>query len=378
MISYENIRHLQQFPSGPDSQVLSLYVNVDQSEAANLNRGFETVVENLFRRMGEDITSSGSDRHRLDIECKRVLEFLKDYTPKGVGLVVFSDSKHDLWWQRDLQVNVETEGRWSPQPWVRPLLELLEDHDHFGVVLIDKQHAKILTVDATGINQHADIQSDVPNKHATTGTDHIWSQTQMDRDHTKHIKWYAKRVADELAAVVDGNKITRLVIGGPVEATTIFTGELPRRFQQMIIDTISIPIDAGHERLSNELRAIQERAEHADEFKLVESMITSAHKGDRAVLGISETLSSIQEGRVHVMVVAREYHAQGKECDNCRVLTADGLEKCSFCGGKLEPAPDLINRASHKVLDQGGRVQIVSGAAADRLSEAGVGAVLRF
>lgn len=376
MISYDDVRQLQQYQSGPDALILSLYLNVDQSNAANLNRGFETVVENTFRHIAENPNSN--NKHRLEAECERVLRFLRSYTPKGRGLVIFSDSSKDFWWHRDLQVEVPTEARWSPQPWVRPLLEVLEDHDRFGVVLMDKQRARILTVDATGLEQHAEILSDTPNKHATTGTDHIWSQTHMDRDHTNHIKSHAKRVADDLGAIVERLKISRLVVGGPVEATSLFINELPKRLQQMIIGTISVPLDASYERLTNELRGVQEKAEHEDETKLVDSMITAAMKGDRAVLGLTATLAAIQEQRVYCLVVARDYHVEGKQCSSCQVLVVEGADNCSFCGGKLEAATDLINRASHRVIEQAGKVQMVSGAAAEKLAGTGIGAVLRF
>lgn len=375
MISYDDIRQLQRISFGPDSLVLSLYVNVNQGNQANLNRGFLTAVENTLRQMAE-----GNENHkeRFEAEAARVLRFLGDYTAAGKGMVIFSDSSRDFWWHRDLQVEVETVARWSPQPWVRPLLEVIEEHDHFGVVLLDKQRARILTVDASGIEQQSEVLSDVPNKHQATGTDHIWSQMQMERDHTKHVTWHVKRVAEELAAVVDREQVTRLVVGGPVEATSMFINELPKRLQQMIIGTVSVPLDANTNQLMAEVRAVQERAEHEDEVRLVESMITSTHKGDRGVLGISETLVMLQQGRVYCLVVARDYHVEGKECDTCRTLVADGLEKCSFCGGTLLPAPDLVNRVSHRVLEQSGKVQIVSDEAARKLAGIGIGAILRF
>jgi peptide chain release factor subunit 1 len=378
MISYDDIRQLQQYHSGPDSYILSLYINIDQSKAANLNRGFETSLENVFRQIADSQVTGENHKQKLDAECRRVLNFMRDYTPKGRALVIFSDSSQDFWWQRDLQVELPTEGRWSQNPWLRPLLEVLEDHDQFGVVLIDKQRARILTVDATGMEQQAEILSDVPNKHATTGTDHIMSQTQMQRDHEHHVQWHVKRVADELATIIDRKKLTRIVIGGPVEAISTFTNELPKRFQQMIIGTISAPLDANYERLSTELRAIQEKAEQEDEARIVESMITAAMKHDRAVLGIAETLTAIQEQRIYRLVVAKDYRIEGKECDTCHVLVADGAEKCFFCAGNLLPAPDLINRAAHRVLDQAGKVQMVSGEAADKLAGIGIGAILRF
>src|ERR1700730_2945307 len=183
MISQEDIRQLQHYRSIADSLVLSLYVNIDQSNAANLNRGFATSVEGLFRQISEDQRTNGGSKPRVEVECKSVRRFLDGYVPKGKALVLFSDSKQDFWWQHELQVELPTGARWSPQPWLRPLLEVIEENDRFGVVLIDKHRARILTVDAGGIEQLAEIMSDVQNQHATTGTDHIWSQGQMERDH---------------------------------------------------------------------------------------------------------------------------------------------------------------------------------------------------
>jgi GTPase SAR1 family protein len=73
MISYEEIRQLQQYQSGPDSFILSLYVNVDQSNATNLNRGFETRAENVFRQIAESQAEGENHKQRLDVERNRVL-----------------------------------------------------------------------------------------------------------------------------------------------------------------------------------------------------------------------------------------------------------------------------------------------------------------
>jgi peptide subunit release factor 1 (eRF1) len=381
MITYEDIRELQQYQPKSDSGILSLYVDVDQSRASNLNRGFETAVEDQCRRIAEQEAASENGKLvKFESERARVMRFLKDYTPKGKGLVIFSDSARQFWWHRDLQVEVPTKARWSSQPWVRPLLELIEHTDSMAVVLIDKQCGRVLSLDATGISQHSEVVSEVPNRHVTTPRDHIWSQAQMERDHVKHIKWHAKRVTDDLCSIIDRLKLTRLVIGGPVEATSIFIDDLPKRLRQMIIGTVSVPVDIGVDRLTSEVQAISMRAELEDELKIVESLITAASKGDRAVLGLSETLEAVNEGRVYRLVVNTDFRAQGTQCSFCGVLmSGEQAARCSFCDGTLEAAPDLINRASHKVIEHAGKVQLVSVAAAEKLATVGsVGAVLRF
>jgi len=227
MISDQDIKQLRRYTPDSDSCILSLYLNVDQSNAANLNRGFETSFESLCRRVLDNQNSDQAGRQRFEAECRLIRQFLRDYVPKGKTLVVFSDSKQNFWWQRDLQVALPSGLRWSQKPWVRPLLDLVEGHDRLAVVLIDKQRARIFAGETGEIEQQLEILSDVPNRHSTTGSDRIMSQGQMERDHDNHVQSHAKRTADELSSLIERLKLEKVVIGGPVEATSVFIGSLP-------------------------------------------------------------------------------------------------------------------------------------------------------
>jgi peptide subunit release factor 1 (eRF1) len=381
MIFYEDVRELHHYPSGPETAVLSFYLDVDQSKAANLNRGFETAAEDQLKQIVlEGQVPSGNGRLTdFAAERERILRFLRDYVPRGKSLVIFSDASRNLWWQRDLETDLPSGARWSSQPWLRPLLEIIEQRDCLAAVLIDTHRARIVALDATGISELADIVSEVEGRHHTTGTDHIWSGSQMDRERIKHLKWHAKRITEELIAISERLKFNRLVVGGPVEATSVFVDQLPKRLQQMILGPMSIPVDISSEKLKVELRGILERAEMEAELQIVESLITAARKGERAVLGLASTLNAVNEARVYRLVVGKTFHAEGKQCLACKCLIIGGGRTCHLCGGELEAARDLINRASSKVLDSSGRVQVVSGEAAEQLEDAGnIGAALRF
>ena len=379
MISQDDVRELRNYQAGPEGLILSLYVDVDQSKAVNLNRGFETVADNMLRLIAQERELDGGKMKQFEAERSGVRRFLSEYTPRGKGLVIFSDRSQQYWWQRETRVDIKDGARWSPRPWVRPLLEILQNHDHLCVVLIDQHRARLLTLDAAGWERLAEIESEVPNKHHTTGTDHIWSQSQMDRDRQNHVKSHVRRVAEQLAEAFDRLKPSRLVVGGSSETVTLFLEELPKRLQSEVIGSLAVPVDINLERLRSEIHELQAAAEHLDEVKLVDSLITSARKQDRAALGIKDTLSAVQEARIFRLIVCKSFRAAGSQCCGCGVLTVDGNGQCPYCGDRLDPAPDLINLVSHKVMEQHGKVDVISGEAEGKLMEAGgVGAVLRF
>lgn len=386
MIQYEDIRELQQYPASPGQAVLSLYVNVDQSNAANLHRGFETAAEDELRHVAEQEAGTGDNLPGFHASRDRVIQFLKNYSPKAKSLVIFSDASGKFWWQRDLQVEVSTKARWSPQPWVRPLLDLMEERDRLLAVLVDNQAASIFSLDATGLHKEGELESDVPNRHQTTGSDHIWSQGQMERDREKHIKWHVKRAVEETGLAVDRLKIGSIVVGGPVEATTVFIDQLPKRLAQMVIETIAVPVDLPPDKLTARLRSAKKKADEENELRTVESLITAALKHDHAVAGLSDILEALHSGRVHRLIVGKNYRIEGEQCTRCWRLLATVTGEpagqpvgCPFCGGDLQSAPDFVNRTTHKVFEQGGKVAIVSGLAEEKLKTVGsIGAILRF
>ena len=45
--------------------------------------------------------------------------------------------------------------------------------------------------------------------------------------------------------------------------------------------------------------------------------------------------------------------------------------ECEYCSGRVEPVEQMIDRVSQRVLDEGGRVEVVAGPAAARLAKLG-------
>src|SRR3954469_14914817 len=83
-------------------RVLSVYLDVDQSNAENLNRNFEVVFESKIKELGRTFEE---DYEQRDFEgcVAEIRKVLAAYEPRARGLVIFARSAGSLW-MRELHV----------------------------------------------------------------------------------------------------------------------------------------------------------------------------------------------------------------------------------------------------------------------------------
>ncbi len=93
------------------------------------------------------------------------------------------------------------------------------------------------------------------------------------------------------------------------------------------------------------------------------------------VVGLDETLSMANEGRVQVLLVERDYHQPGYQCTGCGYLTTQQLDKCLFCGSEFTEIPDAVEAVVTQVVDKGGNVEVVD---EEKMEDARIGALLRY
>jgi peptide subunit release factor 1 (eRF1) len=378
MISYEDIERLKAYVPRGNGWVLSLYLDVDQSKASNLKRGFETVLHNLLREVEGRVEEKA--REEFERNRARVLRFMRQYVPRKKSLVICCDARTDFWWDRDLPVLLPNVARFENAPYLRPLIEALDEYERYGVVLMDKEKARVFTVYLGEIEEHEVVFDELPRRTVTTSMDRLWSQKNLQRHHDAHVHWHAVRVAERLREFVDRYRCDRLVVGGTVEAISELMRVLPKRLSERVAGTISLPLTAPASEVLAEVMRLEEQVERRAEQHVVESLLTAAGKGDRAVVGPMATLEALNEGRIWRLVYARNPGLTGAACAQCGALFWEPQHQtCWYCGGTLEAVSDLLNRIVERTLALGGSVEEVRGPAAEMLEAAGgVGAFVRY
>ncbi len=90
-----------------------------------------------------------------------------------------------------------------------------------------------------------------------------------------------------------------------------------------------------------------------------------------------DILGALQEGRVHHLLVARNYHVEGRQCGSCRAVVIDNLGACPYCGQALGPAADAVDLAVHRAIECGAKVSLMDNVGP--LEQAGgIAAALRY
>src|SRR6478752_2782957 len=100
MISRTEVESLVRREPVNGSPVLSLYLEVDQSKASNLQRKFESGLKDLLRSI--EARLEGAQLENFAADAARAQEHVFHLEPAGKGLIVFADDSEGFFWSRQV------------------------------------------------------------------------------------------------------------------------------------------------------------------------------------------------------------------------------------------------------------------------------------
>ena len=365
--------------SKPGSPMLSVYLDVDPTREVNRQRGFEPALKNMLRSIERQIASE-RERKEFMANAGHVMRFVSGYKPAARSLVVFGRESDGFFWQRELQAPLHNDARWDDSPYLRPLTEVMNGSERYGVILADKARARLFTVFLGEIEEHAGVFTTADVRHTkTVGTDHWRSQTHFERTSDLHALWHLKQVAEKMDHLADAHEFNRLVLAGPVEATTELERLLSKRLLARLAGSMPLRVEATVTQVLEATRQFEQAKLGEEEVKRVRQLIATAAKKTHADIGLPATLKALRKNYVWRVIYAEGFAPQGRYCIRCTALMPEGQPACDYCGAAVTPVSDLIERVVERVLSLGGRAEMVRGAAAAALRKAGgIGAFMRF
>lgn len=365
MFSEKDLRALLDHTS--EGQVLSVYLNTDptevQSEAAKIQ------LRNLLKTVNlpEDVQVV---EHFINLEY--------DWAAKG--LVLFSDHSADFFRTYQFSLSVPDKVIIGDRPTIRPLVRLMDTFKGWGVVLVDKQGARLFSYDLGELVEMEGVLGDEVKQTKRGGGNAMHGRMGGSDPSGKVENTIERNIKDVIEYATEFFKhhhIRRILIGGTDDNIARFKDELPKSWQSLVVSDFSMSMTAGHldvlEQATQEVLAAQEKINQA----LVNQAITLAAKGSNGVTGLIDTLNAIHEGRVKTLLVLQDFEQAGYRCDGCGYLTVQELEICPFCNGSFVRIDDAVEMAVQETLKVNAEAKVVL--ENEALANAGhIAALLRY
>ncbi len=373
MLSRKEIKELAAI-HGDGNIFVSLYLNVNP--LTNPKGDYIIHFKNMLKGTLEKIDKETAKKIKDDIEkIGSYLNAIKRELKKGLGLI--SSSHSGLWKDYHLAIPVKNEIIVDKTPYIKPLIDILDNYQRYAVLLVDKESARLFLIHLGEIEEYTEVFTpDVPGRHKKGGWFSL-SESRYERHTAFHVALHLKDVAKAIEDFLPKEYIGRIIVGGSEDAVLRLKAMLPHTISEKIIGTFHAEIFSGEKDILERSMEIMEAFEHKKEQAEIEELITRAMKNNQAVIGLEDVLLNLREGRVMKLFLLKDYSASGFRCVNCGYLTSFMVIPCPYCKGDMETVNYLTDLAVQKAVEQGALIEVVSDNA--RLKEAGsIGAFLRF
>jgi len=366
-------RLLQREESG--RPVVSLFL--DMSVNSN-NKRTHQVFLNQKREQFEELQGEWLEEHEEGVETlwEKVQRWLStDYDQASCGVVIYAEVGGD--WFEALQTRAPLPNRLivGERPVVAPLAQVLEGYRHYGVVLIDREHVRLLSVYQGSVLDELVRRGDpLPAAHDVQAGG--YSQSRYQRRKLEELKHFFRDFATEVQEFVTRYRPDELVLLGTEENLSAFAEHLPDSVLQRVVYTGPMWVDENSAEVLRQLEGLLqdelERAQH----EVVEQVRDRVVHDYLATAGFQGTLSALQEGRVDTLLLARDQHREGVRCTQCGFVFARELESCPYDGSSALHDVDVVEEMVRMAEGQGVTVAFADpGEVADLK---GAGALLRY
>jgi peptide chain release factor subunit 1 len=352
VISKERLRELAALrPEG--HKVLSLYLNLDPSEFPT-PRDRSVELESLLAVVERELREDSLERAQRE-ELKRDLERLRSYfdlefDPKGTrGVVVFSASGAGLFEVLRLPRPVTSEVVIDDSPFIEPLTGVAAT-DGYCVLLINRQVARILVGGAESMREVASIVDDVHRWHDQGG----WSQARYQRGIVKEARDHVKHALEELFQQFKRGSVQRLVIGTPDELRGEIEGRLHPYLRERVAGWVSVDVHSRPAQVAKAAAPVIEDDERQRERAWLDRLQGELGRGGRAVAGLADTLSALNEQRVEALLLHDGFRAEGWAVPDASFVALEPGR--SPQGVELEHRADVVETAIERALEQSAEV----------------------
>ena len=325
IITIEDVRKLLEFKPG-ETLVTSFYLNVDPRRISPSK--FVTLTRNLLREKQQVLEKEGWSEELLNKvreDFKRIEDFVVNHFElKGRvrGLVIIADAARGFFQVYRVAQPVKSQIIVDPDPYIRPLIAILDEYHRLMLVLVDQREARLLEVYMGEILEYEAYYSDVRGK-VKEGGWYGLEERRIERSIKNKVLRHYQKVADAILEHFRMGHFEYLFVGMKAEDYSLFFPLLHSYVQPRVKGRIDVsPKDNVSTIIETALQS-ERKIEEEEDNKILEHLVETLHRGGLATKGIDNVLRSIPLGACQVLVVDDNYHMPGYVCEDCAYLALE-------------------------------------------------------
>jgi peptide subunit release factor 1 (eRF1) len=369
IVTEEVIRSLAGF-RGEKAPVTSCYLDVDGRHYLR-HQDYEHELDLLIR---EGRAKAAGD-HSVEVDLRRI----EDYVRGGVdrsrtrGLAFFACAAHDLWEVIPLPVPVRNRVVVNRIPAVGQLEAVVTDHRRIGVLLADKQRARVFVFELGELVEHSELTDELPRDYDARG--------DMERGDVQHhvdalAHHHLRRAADAAWRMYQDRGFEYIAIGAPDEIANAVKAMLHPYLRQRLCGRLAVQVNASPADIQAAALGVEAAADRRRQAEVVDRLRDAVASGRRGAAGLRQVIDALNVHRVEKLAVSAGYEESGWRCTGCGALALVG-RRCSACGDAMVTVDDIVEEIIEEALRHKCRVEICSGNAdLDVLGR--IGALLRY
>lgn len=371
VISEDAIRELAAF-RGTEAHVTTCYLDVDGRRYVR-PQDYEHELDRLLREARDRADGDPS----VADDLRRIGEFVRGGFDRSRtrGLAMFSCSAQGLWKVVPLPVPVRSRILVNRAPAVGQLEQVVQEYERFGVLLADKQRARVFVFELGELTDHSELLEELPRDYDARGhSDQGYDREQHHVEELAH--QHLRHAADVAFGVFQEHRFEHLTIGAPDAIAGELESVLHPYLKERLRGRINVQVGAGVEEIRQAALDIEVEVERRKEADRVGRLRDAVGAGARGVAGLEAVLTALNEHRVETLLVSDGFSQAGWRCEPCASLAVVG-RTCKACGGEMEHLDDVVEDAVEQALAEGAKVDIcVGNADLDVLGR--IGALLRY
>ncbi len=369
VVTRDAIRALAGF-RGQRAPVTTCYLDVDGRHHVR-HQDYEHELDVLLRRVRSQANGNGS----VAADLRRIEEYVRRGIDRSAtrGLAMFACSAHGLWEVVRLPVPVRSRVVIDAAPALGQLELVVQHHPSVGVLLADRQRARIFVFDLGELTEWSELFEELPRDYDERGR-----QDTGDTQH--HVDELASQHLRHAAAVAwhvwKDHGFEHLVLAAPEEVTHALAGALHPYLRDRLAARVVLPVTASQDEVWAAALDAQRSVRLAEQAAWVARLREAVSSGRKGVAGLGPVLAAVGERRVERLLVSEGFAQAGWRCGQCGRLAAVG-RVCPVCNHEMERLDDVVEHAIEDSLAQSCRIVMCSGNAdLDVLGR--IGALLRY